>query len=398
MTHPTPLVPIQIQASDPVVWCKLEYLNPSGSTKDRIARFILDKAFAEGRISAGQTVIEASSGSTSIAFALACASHELRFIAVMPEGVSSERVLMIRAFGGDVRFTPKDAGVLGSIAESERLAAELGAFLPRQFANTDNALSHEIWTAGEILSQIPGGTVDAVVSGVGTGGTLVGLYHGLRKANTRLRPFLARPVEISEQLEQECSSFSSQIPGVVDGVSKLFREDLFQRLNGLTLLIPPLRERIQELPALIAAELRAAGLKEGKNITAIHPEAMEKLVRHPWRGNLRELSHTVRTMTLFCDGSVILPEHVVFPPDLGDAERDRPRSESVSSPATAGNNHNNDQVNNSGVDLTLASAVKRHVHYVYEQTNRNQRRTAKLLGISRATLARHLRGRAHNKT
>src|SRR6202007_2335518 len=93
-----------------------------------------------------------------------------------------------------------------------------------------------------------------------------------------------------------------------------FREDLYQRLNGLTILIPPLRQRIQELPALIAAELRAAGLKEGKNITAIHPEAMEKLVRHPWRGNLRELNHTVRTMTLFCDGSVILPQHVVFPP------------------------------------------------------------------------------------
>src|SRR6516162_4743469 len=72
-----------------------------------------------------------------------------------------------------------------------------------------------------------------------------------------------------------------------------FREDLFHRLNGLTLLIPPLRERIQDLPALIAAELKAAGLKEGKNITAIHPEAMEKLLHHKWRGKLRELSHTV---------------------------------------------------------------------------------------------------------
>ena len=174
-----------------------------------------------------------------------------------------------------------------------------------------------------------------------------------------------------------------------------FREDLYQRLNGLTLLIPPLRERIQELPALIAAELRAAGFKEGKNITAIHPEAMEKLVRHPWRGNLRELNHTVRTMTLFCDGSVILPQHVVFPPDL---EPDGARSEPASGvPAMSGNNHN-DLSNNSDVDLTLASAVKRHVQYVYEQNNRNQRRTAKLLGISRATLARHLRGRAHNKT
>src|SRR5438552_5421044 len=101
-----------------------------------------------------------------------------------------------------------------------------------------------------------------------------------------------------------------------------FREDLFQRLNGLTLHIPPLRERLEELPVLIAAELKAAGLKEGKNITAIHPEAMEKLLHHKWRGNLRELSHTVRAMTLFCNGSVILPEHVVFPPDL-DAGRDR---------------------------------------------------------------------------
>src|SRR2546427_7054724 len=80
-----------------------------------------------------------------------------------------------------------------------------------------------------------------------------------------------------------------------------FREDLYQRLSGLTLLIPPLRERLQELSALIATELRASALKEGKNITAIHPEAMEKLVHHPWRGNLPGLHHTVRRMTLLCD-------------------------------------------------------------------------------------------------
>jgi transcriptional regulator with PAS, ATPase and Fis domain len=175
-----------------------------------------------------------------------------------------------------------------------------------------------------------------------------------------------------------------------------FREDLYQRLNGLTLLIPPLRERLQELPALIAAELKAAGLKEGKNITAIHPEAMEKLVRSPWRGNLRELSHTVRTMTLFCDGTVILPEHVVFPPDLEPSGK---RSgEGDKEPFASSPNHGNNETDHENVDLSLASAVKRHVHYVYDQTNRNQRRTAKLLGISRATLARHLRGRAHNKS
>jgi len=164
-----------------------------------------------------------------------------------------------------------------------------------------------------------------------------------------------------------------------------FREDLYQRLNGLTLLIPPLRERLEELPALIATELKAAGLKEGKDIAAIHPEAMEKLLNHQWRGNLRELSHTVRTMTLFCNGSVILPEHVIFPPDL---EPDRATSELANSfPTLASNNKEND----AGIDLSMASAMKRHVRFVYEQANQNQRRTAKLLGISRSTVARYLR-------
>jgi transcriptional regulator with PAS, ATPase and Fis domain len=169
-----------------------------------------------------------------------------------------------------------------------------------------------------------------------------------------------------------------------------FREDLYQRLNGLTLLIPPLRERLQELPALIAAELKAAGLKEGKNITAIHPGAMEKLLRHAWRGNLRELSHTVRAMTLFCDGSVILPEHVIFPPDLEPEGKPAETSESL--PVLA----NNNSERNPRMDLSLASAVRRHVRFVYEQANQNQRRAAKLLGISRSTLARHLRDVASN--
>src|SRR5881409_1892976 len=92
-------------------------------------------------------------------------------------------------------------------------------------------------------------------------------------------------------------------------VQEKFREDLFHRLNGLTLLIPPLRERLEELPALIAVELKAAAANDGKTITAIHPQAMERLISYPWPGNLRELSHTVRTMTLFCDGPVILPQH-----------------------------------------------------------------------------------------
>jgi cysteine synthase A len=288
MIQPTPLTAIQLDTSAPAIWCKLEFLNPSGSTKDRIAGFIVEKGLAEGTIAAGQTVIEASSGSTSIAFALACAKNGLRFIAVMPEGVSNERVLMIRAYGGDVRFTAAAGGIRGAIAESERLAQELGAFLPCQFANPNNALAHEIWTAGEILTQIPNSTVDAVVSGVGTGGTLAGLYRGLKRVNPRLRPVLARPVEISEVMDHECCSFSSQIPGVVDGVSKLFEPHLFPDL--ITVEVPQ-EQAIDTARRLIqrgypvgpssglnyaAAVTAAAQLGPSARVVTVFPDRMER--------------------------------------------------------------------------------------------------------------------------
>ncbi|HEY1582524.1 MAG TPA: sigma-54 dependent transcriptional regulator [Chthoniobacterales bacterium] len=163
-----------------------------------------------------------------------------------------------------------------------------------------------------------------------------------------------------------------------------FREDLYHRLNGLTLLIPPLRERMEELPALIATELKASAANEGKKITAIHPRAMDKLVAYPWPGNLRELNHTVRTMTLFCEGRVILPEHVIFSPDLiSPARASATEPESETKPSLDGET--------AVRDLSLSSAVARHVRFVYDQAGGNQRRTARLLGISRATLARHLR-------
>jgi len=162
-----------------------------------------------------------------------------------------------------------------------------------------------------------------------------------------------------------------------------FREDLYHRLNGLTILIPALRDRQEELPGLIANELKVSALRMGKKITAIHPAAMDRLLTHDWRGNLRELSHTVRTMTLFCDGDVIMPEHVHFPPDLEPLETSANSSEK----SAARGYYEYD-----GGDLSLASAVKRHVRFVYKEANQNQRKTAKILGISRATLSRHLRG------
>ena len=283
----TPLIPIQLSAKAPVIWCKLEFLNPSGSTKDRIARYILGNAFQRGQVKPGGTVIEASSGSTSIAMALVCAQLGLRFIAVVPEGVSNERALMIRAYGGTVRFSGRAGGIRGCIAESERLAAEMGAFLPRQFSNPENVDAHRFGTAREILEQIPGHFVDAVVSGVGTGGTLVGLLRGCRCDNRVPRAFLARPIDLCRTREQECCSFSRRIPGVMECASDLFRESEHPDLTTVEVSDDDAISTTRELIRLgfpvgpssglnyRAAAIAAQTLPDAKVVT-IFPDRMER--------------------------------------------------------------------------------------------------------------------------
>jgi transcriptional regulator with PAS, ATPase and Fis domain len=158
-----------------------------------------------------------------------------------------------------------------------------------------------------------------------------------------------------------------------------FREDLYHRLSGLTLLIPPLRKRAEELPSLISTELKAQAKAARRNITGIHPEAMARLLAHPWRGNLRELSHVVGVMILLSESEVILPEHVTFSADLPPSAPvpQTPDERPVTLVVEAG-------------DLSLTDAIHRHVRHVYELCERNQRRTAKKLGISRSRLDRYL--------
>jgi cysteine synthase A len=284
--YSTPLVPVQLGAEEPVIWAKLEFLNPSGSTKDRIARFILEKAWREGKLDKETTVIEASSGSTSIAMALVSAQLGVPFIAVMPESVSNERMLMIKALGGQIRLTPAAGGVQASIQETERLAKEIKAFLPRQFANEDNAVAHRTGTAREILEQLPAKTVDAVVSGVGTGGTLVGLYEGLADAGCACVGVLAKPITFNGDIE--CCSFSGKIPGVVDSISTIFRSGRLKRLetievedhNALAVSRELLRLGFPVGPSsglnYCAAVVIAKKLGPGSVVVTVFPDRMER--------------------------------------------------------------------------------------------------------------------------
>lgn len=279
----TPLAAIRFDDDGPLIHAKEEYLNPSGSTKDRIARFILLKALRKGRLAPGGHVVEASSGSTSIAMAMVCARLGLRFTAVMPRGVSSERIAMIRAYGGDVHFIDATADIAECVAVAEQMGRSQRAFLPRQFANPDNAGAHRFGTAREALDQLPAGRVDAVVSGVGTGGTLVGLYHGMRDLGCAARPFVARPVASSRNgvltgscfREVECAGFSARIPGVVEGMSRLFDPDA---LDDLVEIEVADEEAIEATRRLIRAGY-PVGPSSGLNLVASW-RAHEQLREH----------------------------------------------------------------------------------------------------------------------
>ncbi len=168
-----------------------------------------------------------------------------------------------------------------------------------------------------------------------------------------------------------------------------FRDDLYYRLAGLTVLVPPLRDRPEDLPGLVASELQAAARSANKKAVAIQREAMARLLAYPWPGNLRELAHTARTIILFCDGDEIQPEHVVFQPEaypnlpLCDAQEfGAPESSALAliKPRPGG----------LAEDTSLAAAVNHHIRSVYDSTAGNRRQTARTLGISRAKLDRHL--------
>jgi len=215
----TPTVPLHDAESGCTIWLKLEYLLPSGSTKDRVATFVLAHAMASGALTQESIVVEASSGSTSIAFAMGCAMLGVRFVAVMPRGVSGERVLIIRRYGGEVILTDPERGVLGAIEESRAMAArDPRVFLPRQFENPLNALAHQRATGPELIAQVDG-TIHGFVAGVGTGGTLMGIAQALRESGHPTRIAAARPEKGScfEGHPEICGG----IPGVVDGLSAI---------------------------------------------------------------------------------------------------------------------------------------------------------------------------------
>ncbi len=166
--------------------CKLEYLNPTGSVKDRAAKYIIEAAEADGRLQAGGTIIEPTSGNTGIGLAALAAARGYRSIMVMPDTMSAERRNILKAYGAEVVLTPGAEGMKGSIDKAEALQRSIpGAIIAGQFDNPANAAAHYATTGPEIWEDTEG-KVDILVAGVGTGGTLTGTAKYLKERNPQL--------------------------------------------------------------------------------------------------------------------------------------------------------------------------------------------------------------------
>ncbi len=198
------------------IFTKLETVNPTGSVKDRMAWYMVKKAKERGELKPGDKIIEVTSGNTGISFAMISAIEGYKFIAVMPESMSKERIGMMGAFGAKIVLTPAKDDMAGAIKKYKEIVSKNpDAWLPKQFENLDNIAAHREGLGKEIIEQTKK-KIDAFVAGVGTGGTLIGVAQALKKVNPKVKIVAVEP--------RESAVLSGKKPGIhqIQGIGEGF--------------------------------------------------------------------------------------------------------------------------------------------------------------------------------
>lgn len=239
----TPLVSLK-KLTGLNIFAKAEYLNPGGSIKDRVAKYMIEQAEAKGILKPGMTIMEPTSGNTGIGIALAGVQKGYRVVIVMPENMSDERKKIITALGAELILTKAEESIAGSVSEVERRKAKDDAiFVPQQFENPDNPKIHYLATAPEIWEQMKG-KVDIFVSGLGSGGTLAGVGKYIKERNPAAKIIAVEPKNVSALLGHEPGLHKIQgigdgfIPKVldvslIDGIVEVTDDDAFQTAREL---------------------------------------------------------------------------------------------------------------------------------------------------------------------
>ncbi len=213
----TPMIKLSFPGECPI-YAKIEYLNPSGSVKDRIARHLIEEAERRGDLKPGYTIVEATSGNTGIAFSCAAAAKGYKMVVVMPETASVERRTIMKHYNAEVVLTPAKDFIAGAVKKAAEIAKKPKHWAPCQFDNLDNIRAHETTTAVEILKQVPSGKVDGFVAGIGTGGTLMGVSNILRKKNPNLKIYAVDPIGRNAEGDVEpLTCAKHKVEGIGDG-------------------------------------------------------------------------------------------------------------------------------------------------------------------------------------